>query len=153
MADEKTIFKLLKANSMQLRQQQIQLNKLIELVCSLTRTSDGYYNVMPFGIKDVVPQGVGAVTVLSSNSLVTTVKSGVMRASSSLRRGLPEARIRDIAIPPSSGLADLCKFLCGGAFFINGSSSFGDAPQRSGVRLYKKIANPMVKIWATLMPM
>ena len=53
MADEKTILKLLKANSMQLRQQQAQLNKLIELVCSLTRTSDGYYNVMPFGIKDV----------------------------------------------------------------------------------------------------
>lgn len=52
MIDEK-IMKLLKANSTQLRQQQAQLNKLMELVCSLSRTSDGYFNVMPFGVKDI----------------------------------------------------------------------------------------------------
>lgn len=53
MVDEKTIIKLLKANSTQLRQQQAQLNKLMELVCSLSRTSDGYCQVLPFGVRDV----------------------------------------------------------------------------------------------------
>lgn len=53
MADEKTMIKLLKANSIQLRQQQAQLNKLMERVCSLSRTSDGYCNVVPFGILDI----------------------------------------------------------------------------------------------------
>lgn len=53
MADEKTIIKILKGNTIQLQRQQAQLNKLMERVCSLTRTSNGYCNVVPFGIQDI----------------------------------------------------------------------------------------------------
>lgn len=53
MVNEKDIIKLLQGNYNQLRQQQAQINKLIEIVCGLTRTAGGYYQVLPFGIKDV----------------------------------------------------------------------------------------------------
>ena len=53
MVNEKDIIKLLQGNYNQLRQQQAQINKLIELVCGLTRTAGGYCQVLPFGVKDV----------------------------------------------------------------------------------------------------